>query len=75
MIQLLILQNGALFSLSVIYHNQEMFEGARGIIKNINWRTDTTMANKIRSNGQTKIYKTLHWKLKIKQSSHRFDIW
>jgi hypothetical protein len=56
MIQLLILQNGALFSLNVIYHNQEKFEDARGIIKNINWRTDTTMANKIRSNGQTKIY-------------------
>ena len=75
MIQLLILQNGALFSLSVIYQNQEMFEDARGIIKNINWRTVTTITNKIRSNGQTTIYKTLHWKQKIKQSSHIFDLW
>ena len=46
----------------------EEFEGIKGVIRISNSRrTDTTMAKRKRTKGQTTTYKTLHRKLKIEQ--------
>ena len=45
------------------------FEDNKGIVKSriIRIRTDNTMANRKRTKGQKRIYKTLHRKLQIEQ--------